>query len=279
MSVARTTFLEKMGKALKLGGLVAGLPVFFEPYLFEVNTYRVPLSRLPASFTGFRIAQITDLHYGFFMPDRFLERVVRRVNGIEPDLIACTGDFVHARGNIDNIDAVWAHLERLRAPAGVWAVLGNHDHYLGFGRSLNRMTRSGMSLRHRSISIQRGDSRIWIGGAGDHQTDEEGVDVAFKGVPADACKILLAHNPETADAAFRTTVDLVVSGHTHGGQVKIPFIAPPKLPVRNGRYISGLMQTGRTQLFISRGIGWAGLPIRFNCFPEIAVLELVRGNA
>ncbi len=261
---------------MKLGGVVAGLPILFEPYLFEVNTYRVPLSRLPAPFAGFRIAQITDLHYGFFMPDRFLERVVRRVNAIEPDLIACTGDFVHARGKMSNIDAVWDHLERLQAPWGVWAVLGNHDHYLNFGRSLNRMTRKGMSLRHRSVPLERGESRIWIGGVGDHQTDEERVDMAFRGVPAEACKILLAHNPETADSPFRTTVDLVVSGHTHGGQVKIPFISPPKLPVRNGRYISGLMQTERTRLFISRGIGWAGLPVRFNCFPEIAVLELVQ---
>ncbi len=276
--MGRMIIPDKLGKMLNLLGLVVGYPVFLEPHLIQVNTYRIPLPRLPAPFVGFRIAQLTDLHYGFFLPDRFLRQVIRRVNSLEPDMIACTGDFVHARGEIETIDAVWAHLKRLRAASGVWAVLGNHDHYLSFGRSLNRMIQSGMNLRHRSIPIKKGNHRIWIGGAGDHQTDAERVDQTFDGVPPEACKILLAHNPDTADTPFRTSIDLVISGHTHGGQVRVPFIAPPKMPVQHGRYISGLMQARRTRLFISRGIGWAGLPIRFNCFPEIAVLELLQGN-
>jgi predicted MPP superfamily phosphohydrolase len=117
-----------------------------------------------------------------------------------------------------------------------------------------------------------------LAGQGTFGGDELKIDKVFSGSDQDDCRILLSHNPDSVDTAFRTPLSLVLSGHTHGGQVVIPFLGAPVLPVENKAYTSGLIATPRTLLFISRGIGWAILPVRFNCYPEIAVLELVKSG-
>jgi len=136
------------------------------------------------------------------------------------------------------------------------------------------LVKTGQNIRHKSKFIERNGKKLWIGGAGDLWEDEIGIDTAFENVPQADCKIVLAHNPDTADEKFDSRINLMLCGHTHGGQVNIPFIGPPVLPVKNRRYSDGLIQTPKTPLFISKGIGWAVLPIRFNCYPEIAVLTL-----
>jgi predicted MPP superfamily phosphohydrolase len=256
--------------------LVSAYPFFIERYLFQINTYVIPVPRLPESFQDFTIVQITDLHYGFLMPMAAVKHVIDRTNRLEKDLVVCTGDNVHERNSTRQIDAVWPELMRLEAPCGVYSVLGNHDHWADSGRSLEWLKRSGQNLHHRAVAIQKDGHRIWIGGAGDFWEDTPGIDHAFRNVPAEACKILLAHNPDTADTSFRTAIDLMISGHTHGGQVVIPFWGPPILPVANKRYSSGLINTAKMRIFISRGIGWAIIPVRLNCLPEIAVLKLRR---
>jgi predicted MPP superfamily phosphohydrolase len=131
-------------------------------------------------------------------------------------------------------------------------------------------------VRQKAKPIIRGDESVWIGGAGDYGEDEIGIDKAFQHVVDKECKILLSHNPDSADTYFEAQVDLMISGHTHGGQVNIPFVGPPIFPVKNKSYSSGFIRTGRTNLYISRGLGWAILPIRFNCYPEISVLILIQ---
>ena len=106
----------------------------------------------------------------------------------------------------------------------------------------------------------------------------EALDLVLKDVPDDACRIVLAHNPDSADTDYTARVDLMISGHTHGGQVKIPFIGTPILPVKNKAYSSGFVRSHKTNVFISRGVGWAAIPLRFNCFPEIAILNIVRSE-
>jgi predicted MPP superfamily phosphohydrolase len=124
--------------------------------------------------------------------------------------------------------------------------------------------------------IEKNDQRLWLGGAGDLWEDHRELDGLLDGIPDSDCRILLAHNPDTADTNYSSRIDLVIAGHTHGGQVDIPFIGPPILPVRNKTYSSGLKTSPRGMgVFISRGIGWTIYPVRFNCPPEIAVLELV----
>jgi hypothetical protein len=166
-------------------------------------------------------------------------------------------------------------LSKLAAKDGVYSVLGNHDHWADSERSLYWLERTGQNIRHACKPIDRGGDRLVIGGAGDYWEDTLGIDKTFACSDENACRVLLAHNPDSVDTEFTTSLSLVLSGHTHGGQVVVPFFGPPILPVRNKNYSSGLITTPRTQLFISRGIGWAIYPVRFNCYPEIAVLELI----
>jgi hypothetical protein len=253
---------------------LAGYAVGVERYLFQVNRYEIPLARLPKAFDGFTIAQIADLHYGSLMPMGVVRHVLSRVGALGVDMIVGTGDYVHERNLTDQIDAVWPELARLRAPFGVWSVLGNHDHWADTARSFEWLAETGQSVRHRAVAVGKAGERIWIGGSGDLWEDALGIDEAFRETPPEECKVLLCHNPDAVDTSFQTEIDLVMAGHTHGGQVVVPFLGAPVLPVRNKRYSSGLVTTPRTRVFISRGVGWALLPVRFNCPPEIAVLQL-----
>lgn len=255
--------------------LLASYPVLIERNLLQINQYQIPVANLPRSFHDFKIVQITDLHYGPLVSLDFVAEVVQKANSLAGDIIVCTGDYVHGINGGDQIDAVWPLLGELAAPFGVWSVLGNHDHWADLDRSDYWLQKTGQDLRHKCRKIEKGDDTIWLGGAGDYLEDSLGVDKLFDHVPFDGCKILLSHNPDSADEPFRTPVDLIISGHTHGGQVAVPFIGAPVLPVRNKNYASGFIQTRKCGIFISKGIGWSILPVRINCFPEIAVLRLV----
>ncbi|MEM5773748.1 MAG: metallophosphoesterase [Anaerolineaceae bacterium] len=261
---------------LYIGGgalLAASYPFFAERLSVRINTYRIPVRRLPKAFDGFTIIHLADLHYGPLMSIATLQQVVDQVNRMERDIVVNTGDNVYQHRSTQAVDDVWPVLSQLSAPLGVYSVLGNHDHWASTSRSLKWLEKSGQNLRHRSVAIEKNGARIWLGGAGDLMGDEPGVDAAFTGVPDDDCKILLAHNPDTADLPFAASVQLVISGHTHGGQVVLPFFGPPVLPVHNRRYASGFVRSEHTDVFISRGVG-STAPIRFNCPAEIAVLKL-----
>jgi predicted MPP superfamily phosphohydrolase len=205
-----------------------------------------------------------------------VEHIIHKINTLQKDVIVCTGDYIHERNETTQIDTVWPHLMKLNANGGVYSVLGNHDHWGNTDRSLYWLEKSGQSIRHRAAPIIKGEERIWIGGAGDYMEDDLGIDDAFQHVPDSECKILLSHNPDSADTNFKTRIDLMISGHTHGGQVNIPFVGPPILPVKNKLYSSGFIRTKGANLYISKGLGWAIIPVRFNCLPEISVLRLVQ---
>ena len=283
--ISRRRFLKLAGYT-GIFGLVASYPVFIERYLVVTNTYRIPVPHLPKAFSGFRIVQLTDLHYGNLVPLDLIRSVIARTNRIARDAIVCTGDYVsvrdylHRKKAIEHIDAVWPVLAELRAPSGVFSVLGNHDHWANTTRSQHWLTQTGQDLRHKVVQIERDGSRLWLVGAGDLWEDHRELDGLIWKIPESDCRLVLAHNPDTADSDFSSRVDLMISGHTHGGQVDIPFIGTPILPVRNKIYSSGMKTSPRgTGIFISKGIGWAVYPVRFNCLPEIAVLELVPAGA
>lgn len=270
----RRAFLKSAfaGGAIVLAG---SYPVFIERNIVQVNRYKIPVANLPLSFHGFTLAHLTDIHLGFLVSETFVEEIVHRTNQLNTDAIVCTGDYVHNRNTIEEIDKVWPILSKLSARYGVYSVLGNHDHWGDSSRSLYWLERSGQNIRHQCKAIYMGKDRILIGGAGDFWGDKLNIDKAFLSSDQGDCRILLAHNPDSVDTEFDTPLSLVLSGHTHGGQVVIPFLGTPRLPVENKAYSSGLIATPKTPLFISRGIGWAIVPVRFNCYPEIAVLELV----
>jgi hypothetical protein len=274
-TISRRRFLKIVGCAGILG-VAASYPVFIERYLVVTNRYRIPVPHLPEVFSGFRIVHLTDLHYGFLVPLAFIRNVIARVNDIPRDMVVCTGDFVHEKKATDQIDAVWPLVSKLRAPSGVFSVLGNHDHWADTTRSQYWLSQTGQDLRHKVTFIEREGNRLWLAGAGDLWEDHRSLDELLHDIPEDDCRLVLAHNPDTADTDFASRVDLMVSGHTHGGQVDIPLVGTPVLPVRNKTYSSGLKKSPKgMNVFISRGIGWAVYPVRFNCLPEIAVLELI----
>jgi predicted MPP superfamily phosphohydrolase len=212
---------------------------------------------------------------GFLVSESFVEGIVGTANSLRTDVIVCTGDYVHERNTIGEIEKVWPILSKLEARHGVFSVLGNHDHWADRDRSLYWLERAGQDIRHDCKAIYQGTDRILIGGAGDYWEDELKIDEVFSCSDENDTRVLLSHNPDSVDTEFETPLSLVLSGHTHGGQVVLPFYGPPVLPVKNKNYSSGLIATPKTQLFISRGIGWAIYPVRFNCYPEIAVLELL----
>lgn len=272
--ISRRSFLKL---ALSSGAiaLVGGYSVFIERTWVQINHYQIPLPDLPPAFQGFTLAHLSDIHLGHLVSADFVAQLVQRSNQLNTDAIVCTGDYVHARNTRTEIDAVWPLLTKLKARHGAYAVLGNHDHWADSEHSKDWLERSGQSVRHQYKTIEKSGEQLLIGGAGDFWGDTLGIDTAFANADPNACKILLAHNPDSVDSDFTTRVSLVLSGHTHGGQVVIPFLGPPRLPVENERYTSGLIATRDTQLFISKGIGRAIVPVRFNCYPEIAVLHLV----
>jgi len=270
----RRTFL-KFSLYAGAVAFIGSYPVLIERNIVQVNRYKIPIPNLPPSFHGFTIAQLTDLHLGFLVSETFIEGIVHKTNRLKTDAIVCTGDYVHERNTIKEIDKVWPILSKLEAKHGVYSVLGNHDHWADSDRSLYWLERTGQNIRHECKVIYKNGDRIHIGGAGDYREDELNIDKVFSSTDKNECKLLLSHNPDSVDTKFNTPLSLVLSGHTHGGQVVIPFFGPPILPVKNKNYSSGLIATPKTQLFISRGIGWTIYPVRFNCYPEIAVLELV----
>ena len=276
--MTRRSFLKLSLYAVGAAASTGGYAFWLERNLVSLNTYRIPVPGLPPVFEGLRIAQLTDLHQGWLMPAEAVRRAVHLANNAGADLIVNTGDNVRDEDGPANIDSVWKELAGLRAPLGVYSVLGNHDHYAGVDQSIHRMDQTGQNLRHRCIYFERAGSRLWLGGAGDRYSETDGIDRLFSETPEEECKILLAHNPDTADLPFRTPVDLVISGHTHGGQIRLPFLGAPVVPVRNPSYVSGLVTNTRRRVFISRGVGWGGIPLRLNCPPEVALLVLTRAE-
>lgn len=269
----------KLGAIAGCTGLAGSYPVFIERTIVQINTYRIPVPRLPKAFEEFTIVHLTDLHYGFLVSLAHIKRVIETANSIPSDMIVCTGDYIHERNSVKQINLVWHELSKLQAPSGVLSVLGNHDHWGDTTRSLFWLNKSGQNLQHTVRRIRRNGASLWFAGAGDLWEDSADIDQLLAPVPKKECRILLAHNPDSADTIRKARADLIISGHTHGGQVNIPFYGPPILPVKNKNYSSGLKKSKRGfPVFISRGIGWAILPIRFNCYPEIAVLKLTRGS-
>lgn len=253
--------------------VTASYAVFIERYLVQVNRYDVFVPNLPPAFVGYQIAHLTDTHLGWMTSAEFLNEVVDLTNDVGADLIVGTGDFVHRSRK--EVLGVWPILKRLRARDGVSCVLGNHDHWADTGESLRQLEGSRFSVRHRARPIERNGQRLVVLGAGDHMEDSFGVNGLLTAARPQDCRIVLAHNPDSADRPRKGRIDLMISGHTHGGQIRIPGVGAPILPLENKTYDQGLKTVGDMSLFISRGIGCVAIPVRFGSPPEVAVLRLV----
>lgn len=240
----------------------------------QITHQSITLARLPADFAGLRLVQLSDIHHGLYTRLDEVERAVELTNRLEPDLVALTGDFVTSSPRY--IRPVARALGGLRARLGCFAVLGNHDHRVGAEAVAAALEAHGVEvLRNRHERLRRNGSSLTIAGVDDIGYGEDDLPRALRGVDAASPTILLCHNPAVLPLAAASGVDLVLSGHTHGGQVDLPrlrsFVRTRGLRIPF-RY--GWEQVGETQIYISRGIGTVVFPFRLQCSPEIPVLRL-----
>ncbi|GIP38728.1 metallophosphoesterase [Paenibacillus sp. J31TS4] len=277
--LTRRQFLQK-GRSL-LAALLTAPPAaylyarFTEPYFLQIKRVPLTLPRLPDAFSGFRVLQFSDVHLGFHFPLKRLQRLVAHMNELGPDLVVFTGDLFDSK-LFDEVAHSQA-LEQLKAPFGKLAVLGNHDYYDAADRTADVLTEGGFTvLRNAAVPLTRGTSRLWIAGVEDAWEGKPQLAKALAPTPADACRLLLSHAPDLADQAAGHGIDLQLSGHSHGGQVRLPFYGPVVTPPPFGRkYVMGHYQLpGGLQLYTNRGLGTSMQPYRFFCRPELTLFTL-----
>ncbi|MBV9624385.1 MAG: metallophosphoesterase, partial [Acidobacteria bacterium] len=216
-----------------------GIDGFAESNRIALVKLEVPLLRLPAAFDGFSIAQLSDFHYDHFTAAP-IQKAVEMVNQLAPDLIVLTGDFVTApivehslsrKEAAAPIEDCARELERLTAPAGCFAVLGNHDISTDSNRVAHTLAEHRIPvLRNRALALERGRERIWLAGIDDAFKGRADITRTLDPVPANETTILLAHEPDFADVAAHHVIDLQLSGHSHGGQIWVPAVGAPWLP-------------------------------------------------
>ncbi len=260
--------------ASKVFPLVPGLAHVYDQQLRRALTLSqidVELESLPATFDGFRLLFISDIHAGSFISPSTLEFTFQRLLATCPDVILLGGDLVTTslREFVQHREA----FTMLHAPMGVFAVLGNHDHYTKDPGGLRDMVEAaGIEMLHnRSVTLRHGDAEISLAGVDDLMSGHPDLEAALAGTRAPV--LLIAHNPDTAFDAARAGVALTLSGHTHGGQIRIPGL--PVL-VRQSRFRldEGRYQIGAMELVVSRGLGATGLPLRVACPPEAVLIRL-----
>jgi predicted MPP superfamily phosphohydrolase len=238
-----------------------------------VTHQRIWLDNLPEGFRSFRVVQLSDIHHSLFFPLERVAAVVELCNRLKPDLVALTGDFVtYSR---DSIEPVAEVLGTLQAGSGVVAVLGNHDFRVDAKAVERALRKRGIEvLRNRHIPLRERGDVLHIAGVDDYRYGAD-LETAMRGIPADAATILLAHNPRLVTLAASYGVGLVLSGHTHGGQVNLPLLGTVygRSP-EDMRFKKGWDRFGSTQIYVSRGIGTVVLPWRLRCPAEVPQCEL-----
>jgi len=277
--ITRRSFLIASGAAAAGLALYAG-----EGARHEIDTVQRPIAirNLPTPFHGFRIVQLSDIHLDEFTEPYFLEHIVQRVNALNPDLVLLTGDFVtmgaftfvagnHAAHRCAEI------LRTLTCPER-YAILGNHDVGVGAPQVIRALNAFGIPvLVNQFTAIERGGSRLWLGGAEDPGTSHPDLNLTIPAHP-DGPVILMAHEPDYADNVVLhprfPLIDLMLAGHSHGGQVRLPLLGALILPPMGKLYPEGYYRFQHMQLYVNRGIGTVGLPFRLNCPPEITVITL-----
>lgn len=275
--LARSRFLRRGLTTLSLSAREASLSPTRLSSDPEITHTQIRLRRLHPAHDGLRIVHLTDIHHSLFTPLGDVERAVHLANQLHADIVALTGDYVTFSPSY--IWPVARALGKLRARLGVFAVLGNHD----FQVDADLMTRALHArnirvLRNAHHSLRLGSAPLWLLGVDDMWWGSDDLPAALRSIPARDPKILLCHNPLGIHRAARHGVDLVLSGHTHGGQVRLPVVGSVYGRSKLGRrFVEGWNRLHSTQIYVSRGIGKVLVPLRVGCPPEIACLRLHRG--
>ena len=277
--------------------LAGGFPFLAATYGFAAGRLRykvervdVPVANLPPELEGLRIAQLSDIHIGDYMPPREIARAVAMANDLHPDISFVTGDFVSSEG--DPLDACITELAKLRAPLGVWGCNGNHEIYAGVEDEAERLFREkGMRLlRAANAIVEHNGARFNLLGVDyqrDHMVSGEHTGPMLREIEAlvrrDMPNVLLSHNPNSFPRAAELGVELSLAGHTHGGQVKVEIVDHSVSPARLiTPFVAGLYRLPKNgngshaALYVNRGLGTFGFPVRLGVPPEITLLTLRR---
>jgi predicted MPP superfamily phosphohydrolase len=264
---------------------IAADATLIEPNRPRLVRKEIRLRRWPSRLNGFTIALLSDFHYDPYFSVHPIRSAVEIVSRLRPDLVALTGDFVSASGlgsvvrGAADAEPCAELLAKLQAPHGVWAVLGNHDAAAGADQVTEALNAFSIpTLSNESVAIERDRARFWLGGVDDVLDGSPDLPVTLQGIPSEEAVVLMAHEPDYADYVARYPVDLQLSGHTHGGQVRIPFLPPLYLPPLAEKYISGLFQIRALTLYTTPGIGTVDLPVRWNCPAEVTFITLTRSS-
>jgi predicted MPP superfamily phosphohydrolase len=271
----RRKFLKMAGVAT-LGSVTAtGIYPFLEAKWCRLARQTITLPNLPSVFRGTTLALVSDVHHGPFVPLVYIRHIVEMTNSLKPDLVLLTGDYVSR--NSSYIAPGIETLGKLEAKLGRFAVLGNHDHWESAWESSHALSQAGFTQTDNTgFWIERRGARLRICGVGDLWTDRQDPWSALGDATNRDAVILLSHNPDFAETLRDRRVGLMLSGHTHGGQVVLPGFGAPIVPSRYGqKYLHGLVQGPRCQVFITRGVGTVTPPVRFLCRPEVVLITLV----
>jgi uncharacterized protein len=289
----RSSQLLSRRNFLKAGlGGAAGMVLYsgeIERHWIEVVERDLSLRGLAGAFEGMRVVQISDIHMDDFTEPIFLRHVIDRINQLKPDAVLLTGDFV-TTGHWANKfahRAVWecANILSKLECRPLYAALGNHDIGVGAGQVTAALAANGVTvLRNAYLPIERAGARIWLAGLDDpligHPNLEAAIPASIRNVPNEPI-VLMCHGPDYADRLLThpagQAVDLMLSGHTHGGQIRLPLLGALVLPPMGRKFVEGWFQLGRMQLYVNRGIGTIGVPLRFDCPPEITLFTLHAG--
>lgn len=252
------------------------------------------LKNLPPAFEGLKIGQITDIHAGPLVPRSLIREGVDLIMEAKPDLIVLTGDFVSGPTKIlwtsyggfsqKSLDGCMGELSRLRARMGVFAVLGNHDFWAGpnvVSKVIQSLENAGIQvLRNQAIALKAGGETLHLLGVDDYWENSYSLEKTFKDVPPDVCRIMLSHNPDVNQDIDlqKEHVDLILSGHTHGGQFVLPGLGALYIPSSFGqKYRIGLVKDGLRQTYVSAGLGLFFVPLRINCPADVSLIVLRKG--
>lgn len=256
------------------GAAQVGYAAHHEPLrvLLEKRLIRIP--KLPSAFDGFRIALFSDIHLYPFTPIQVVSDAVTLANSFQPDLVILAGDFVWQ--DVEAVFDLVPVLSRLNSAAGTFAVLGNHDHRKGPQIVTQALNQAGIRLlTNDGIILQRGNDSIYLAGIDSAWGGGPEPGAAFQNRRGDIATIVAVHEPDyIKDLAVRFPVDLQLSGHSHGGQVRLPIVGPLILPPMGLVYDMGLYRVGEAQVYTTRGIGTIHINARFNCPPEVTALTL-----
>jgi predicted MPP superfamily phosphohydrolase len=283
--ISRRTFLRlTAATAATTVAAISADATLLEPNRPRIVRRDISLRRWPARLDGFTIVVLSDFHYDPYFSIHPLHASIAMVNDLRPDLIVLTGDFVtasfliHDDGKAASAAEPCARLLRqMDSKHGLWAVMGNHDHATDPERVTRALQDQGIHcLANQSAAIERDGGRFWLAGVNDVLRGTADLQKTLHAVPSDEATVLLVHEPDYADVVARLPVDLQLSGHSHGGQVRLPGLGPLYLPELARKYVWGLYRVGNLVLYTNPGLGTLALPVRWNCPPEITLLTLRR---